>query len=80
MNYFFVVLTVYLFVSSLNLFSFNTEVLCDRAFESVLVGPAVLCDRAFQSVLVGPARRVLLDLRLSIAFLSLQIRDRGSSL
>lgn len=64
-NYFFVVLTVYLFVSSLNLFSFNTEVLCDRAFESVLV---------------GPARRVLLDLRLSIAFLSLQIRDRGSSL
>lgn len=63
-NYFFVVLTVYLFVSSLK-FSFNTE---------------VLCDRAFQSVLVGPARRVLLDLRLSIAFLSLQIRDRGSSL
>lgn len=62
-NYFFVVLTVYLFVSSLNLFSFNTEVLCDRAFQSVLVG-----------------RRVLLDLRLSIAFLSLQIRDRGSSL
>lgn len=37
-NYFFVVLIVYLFVSSLNLFSFNIEVFCDRVFEFVFVG------------------------------------------